>query len=62
MEIKNEDLEIKTKKKRFGLRPVALSALSFLVVIFLGSILLIMPFSLQEGVSISYIDALFYSC
>ncbi len=59
MEIKNEDLEIKTKKKRFGLRPVALSALSFLVVIFLGSILLIMPFSLQEGVSISYIDALF---
>ncbi|MBQ9266264.1 MAG: hypothetical protein IJ186_04295 [Bacilli bacterium] len=60
MEIKDENLQAKAKG-RFGLRPVALSALSFLIVIFLGSILLIMPFSLKEGVDISYIDALFTS-
>ena len=59
MENNNEELEIKAKKRRFGLRPVALSALSFLVVIFIGSILLIMPFSVKEGAEISYIDALF---
>lgn len=60
MEIKDENVQAKAKG-RFGLRPVALSALSFLIVIFLGSILLIMPFSLKEGVDISYIDALFTS-
>ncbi|MBP5694875.1 MAG: H(+)-transporting ATPase [Bacilli bacterium] len=59
MERNLEDLPTKAKKKKFGLRPVALSALSFLVVILIGSILLIMPFSLQEGVSINYLDALF---
>lgn len=46
-------------QKKFVLRPILLIALSFFIVIVIGSILLYMPFSLQEGVEISYINALF---
>ncbi len=41
------------------LSPARIIALGFASVILLGSVLLIMPFSLREGVRISYIDALY---
>ena len=41
--------------------PVRLIACGFLFVIFLGSFLLMLPISLNEGVRLSYIDALYTS-
>lgn len=46
-------------KKKIHINPFLIIALSFLVVIFLGSFLLSMPFSIKEGVNISYVDNLF---
>lgn len=41
--------------------PVRIIAMGFALVIFFGSILLIMPFSVQEGVDLKYIDSLYTS-
>ena len=41
--------------------PVRLIALGFAMVILLGSVLLILPFSVREGVDLAYIDALYTS-
>ena len=41
--------------------PGRLIALGFAAVILLGSVLLIMPFSVQEGVEVRYIDTLYTS-
>lgn len=41
--------------------PARIIALGFATVIFVGSILLILPFSVREGVTIRYIDALYTS-
>ncbi len=43
------------------LSPARIIALGFAAVILLGSVLLIMPFSVQEGVQVSYIDTLYTS-
>ncbi len=49
-------------KKLFKkLSPPRIIALGFAAVILLGSLLLIMPFSVREGVEIKYIDALYTS-
>lgn len=48
--------------KRFkSLSPARIIALGFAFVILLGSVLLILPCSVQEGVSVRYIDALYTS-
>lgn len=47
------------RKKRLLLSPGRIIALGFLGVILLGSGLLMLPCSRQEGVALSYIDALF---
>lgn len=62
--IRNEIKSKKNKNKRkrkFSLKPGAVIVLSFLSVILLGSILLILPISIKEGQSLSYIDSLFTS-
>ena len=41
--------------------PARLIALGFAMVILLGSVLLILPFSVREGVDLAYIDALYTS-
>ncbi len=41
--------------------PVRLIAIGFLLVILLGSLLLMLPFSVREGVELSYIDSLYTS-
>ena len=41
--------------------PVRIIAFGFLAVILLGSLLLIMPFSVRDGVKLSYVDALYMS-
>ena len=46
-------------KKKFVLRPMLLIAISFFVVIILGSILLVCPFTHEEGAQVSYVNALF---
>lgn len=46
-------------KKKFILRPTLLIAISFFLVIIIGSILLSLPFSHEPGVNVSYINALF---
>lgn len=43
------------------LSPSRMIALGFAAVILIGSLLLVMPFSVREGVNLSYIDALFTS-
>ncbi len=43
------------------LSPARIIALGFLAVILIGSLLLIMPFSVRDGVQIKYIDALYTS-
>jgi trk system potassium uptake protein TrkH len=59
------DLGIKnfTRKirKKFVLRPVLLIALSFFIVIMLGSVLLVCPFAHEPGVEVNYLNALFTS-
>ncbi len=47
-------------KKKF-LTPARVIALSFAVVIFIGSVLLMLPCSVNEGVEVRYIDALYTS-
>ena len=47
------------KKTLARMSPVRLIALGFLAVILLGSVILVLPISVKEGVSLSYIDALF---
>ncbi|MCH5179866.1 MAG: Trk family potassium uptake protein [Erysipelotrichales bacterium] len=46
-------------KKRKNLSAIHLLSLGYLVAILLGTILLLMPFSSKDGVSISFLDALF---
>ena len=41
--------------------PGRIIALGFLLVILLGSLLLMMPFSVKDGVKLSYIDSLYTS-
>ncbi len=41
--------------------PVRIVALGFAVVILLGSLLLMLPCSIREGVTVRYIDALYTS-
>lgn len=47
--------------KKIKLNPMAIIALSFLGVIFIGACFLIMPFSIKEGQSVNFFDALFIS-
>lgn len=47
------------RKKKFAPSTTQMILLSFLVVIFIGSLLLSLPISVQGGEAISYIDALF---
>lgn len=49
------------KKFLKRLSPPRIIAFGFLAVILLGSILLILPFSLRDGVKLSYVDALYTS-
>ena len=49
------------KKKRFSFSTTQLILLSFLLAIFVGSILLYLPISSKTGKAVSYIDALFTS-
>ena len=51
--------EQKAKKKLWQLNPYVLVILSFIIVILIGSVLLIMPFSQADGKWGVYIDALF---
>ncbi len=51
--------EVKVRKKKIGLNPYALVILSFVIVIIIGSVLLIMPFSQKSGSWGNYMDALF---
>ncbi len=51
--------EHKSRKKLWQLNPYVLVILSFIVVILIGSVLLIMPFSQADGKWGVYIDALF---
>ena len=46
-------------KKSKKLSAIHLLSLGYLVAILLGTILLLMPFSSKDGVSISFLDALF---
>lgn len=48
-------------KKKFVLRPMLLIALSFFLVIMLGSVLLVCPFAHEPGVDVTYLNALFTS-
>lgn len=50
-----------TNKLKKFLTPVRVIALGFALVILLGSLLLMLPVSLKEGVHLSYIDALYTS-
>lgn len=47
------------QKKKFSLSTTQIILLSFIVTILLGSLLLYLPISQAEGVSVSYLDALF---
>ena len=47
--------------RKVKMRPLLIIAFSFMVAIIIGSLLLRAPFSLNEGVKISYVDALFTS-
>ncbi len=49
------------KKRKFEIRPIAFICIAFLLVILIGSLFLRAPFSLNEGYSVDYIDALFTS-
>ena len=49
------------KKVKIEIKPIAFICLAFLVVILIGSLFLWAPFSLNEGQSVDYIDALFTS-
>jgi len=49
------------KKKGLQASPITIIAISFLLLILLGTLLLYMPFTHNEGMSISFLDALFTS-
>lgn len=49
------------QNKRIKLMPMQIIALGFALTIFVGSILLSLPISRKEGVSVSYIDSLYTS-
>ena len=46
---------------KLKISPYVMILLSFLFTIIIGSILLVLPFSLNEGVNLSYLDSLFIS-
>lgn len=48
-------------KKKIVLRPMLLIAISYFVVIMLGSVLLVCPFAHEPGVDVNYLNALFTS-
>ena len=48
-----------TEKKKFSLTTTQIILLSFLITILLGSVLLALPISAADGVSVSFTDALF---
>ena len=50
-----------SKKNRAKHSPLLNVVLSFAIVIFIGTLLLLLPFSLKEGQSLSFVDALFTS-
>ena len=56
-----EETNIETKKRRLRIKPVFIIMISFIGLIFLGAIFLYCPFSLNENVRISFLDALFTS-
>ena len=47
------------KRKKFKLSTLQFILLGFMAVIFIGSVLLSLPVSSADGVSVPYIDALF---
>ena len=47
--------------KRKTIRPVFLIVIGFLAIIFLGSVLLFLPFTHREGIDVPYVDSLFMS-
>ena len=49
------------KARKFEIKPIAFICLAFMIVILVGSLFLWAPFSLNEGQSVEYIDALFTS-
>ena len=57
----NDDKIKQFKLNRFTLSPVAIIAISFFLVIFIGSIFLILPISHNPGAKVKYLDALFTS-
>ena len=59
--MKNVWVNVSNVFKKVKIKPVIAIVLSFLIAILIGSGLLYAPFSLKEGVKISYIDALFTS-
>lgn len=48
-------------KRGFSMKPMAIIALSYLLAILLGSIILFLPFLRKDGATLSYIDSLFVS-
>ena len=46
---------------KLKISPYVMILLSFLFTIIIGSILLVLPFSLKDGVNLSYLDSLFIS-
>ena len=47
------------RKKKFALSPTHIILLSFLITIFVGSLLLSLPISTKSGAPVPYVDALF---
>lgn len=60
MKIKDDKAK-QFKLNKFTLSPVAIIAISFFLVIFIGSIFLILPISHNPGANVTYLDALFTS-
>lgn len=58
---KDKETQLTRKPKKFQLSPVAIIALSFLVLILVGAILLYCPFSRFESSDINFFDCLFLS-
>ena len=56
-----KETNIETKKRKLRIKPVFIIMISFIGLIFLGAIFLYCPFSLNENVHISFLDALFTS-
>lgn len=57
----NQGMLLKDIIAKLKLSPTQTVALSFLVIIFLGAFLLVLPVSIAEGKNISFVDALFMS-